>query len=373
MRILHVLPGMSPGGMEKMVIQLAADASARGDEVVVASAAGHWGARVTGSGAVHLALPVTARGAGSILAEGAATVTLAGCISRLRPDVIHAHNVRATAMARLAAAVALPQVMSVRSVRPVLVPTLHGLAPEDYALAGRIMNRAARRVITCAPSVARSLGMAGFAADRIDVIPNAAELRPAGPDRLASLRAALGLGTSPLVVGIGRLVEQKNWPVLIAAAASLHGPVVAVAGDGPLRQPLTDLASRSGGTVRFLGLVDDIAALIGLASCVVSTSSWEGLPLALLEALSLGAPVVAAAVDGIVDLVPADAALLVSPGDPAAITAGIGRVLADAGFAARLSANALAAARGWTTATMLDGYRHAYLAAVAKAPQWTTP
>ena len=65
-------------------------------------------------------------------------------------------------------------------------------------------------------------------------------------------------------------------------------------------------------------MVDDIPALVGIASCVVSTSTWEGLPLALLEALSLGAPVVATAVDGITDLVPLGAALsLVPPGDPA--------------------------------------------------------
>jgi glycosyltransferase involved in cell wall biosynthesis len=359
--------------MENMVIQLAADASARGDDVVVASAPGPWVGRVEAAGALHFPLPATTRGARAALSAGAATAALAGCIGRLRPQVIHSHNVRATAMARLAAATALAQVGPARSVRPVLVPTLHGLAPEDYALASLILQRTAQRVITCAPSVARSLRLAGFAAERIDVIPNGAQLSPAGPERLATLHAALGLGSSPLVVGIGRLVEQKNWPVLIAAAARLRGPVVAVAGDGPLRQPLTRLAARSGGTVLFPGVVDDVAALVGLARCVVSTSRWEGIPLAVLEALSLGAPVVATAVDGIADLVPADAALLVPQNDPAAIAAAIGRVLADGDFAAQLSASALAAAPRWSIAAMLARYRRAYLAAVARAPQWAEP
>ena len=106
-------------------------------------------------------------------------------------------------------------------------------------------------------------------------------------------------------MGIGRLAEQKNWPVFIEAAGRLNGPCFAIAGEGPLRQQLVGLASRRGSPVRFLGVVDDIPALVGIASCVVSTSTWEGLPLALLEALSLGAPVVATAVDGITDLVPA--------------------------------------------------------------------
>jgi glycosyltransferase involved in cell wall biosynthesis len=357
-----VLPGMSPGGMESIVIQLAADATRHRDAVIVASAPGPWVGRVTESGTTHLALPVTGRGAGAVLAAGEAIAVLMTCISKFRPHVIHSHNVRATAMARIAA--------TCSPAWPVLLPTLHGLAPADYPAASRVLRRTTRRVIACGPSVAGSLRTAGFPGDRIDVIRNGARLAPAGPERLARLRAALQLGSAPLVVGIGRLVEQKGWPVLITAAAGLHGPVFAVAGDGPLRQSLTDLAGRSGARVRFLGPVDDVAALVGLASCVVCTSSWEGLPLALLEALSLGAPVVATAVDGIADLVPPGAAVLVPPGDPAAVAAAIERVLADQNLAACLRANALAAAACWTPEAMLDSYRTAYLAALAGEPRW---
>ena len=184
------------------------------------------------------------------------------------------------------------------------MPTLHGLAPGDYGAASRVLRLIGGRVIACAPSVARSLQEAGFPGDRIDVITNGAALQPAGPQRQAELRVALGLGPGPVVVGIGRLVTQKNWPAFIEAAGHLPGPSYVVAGEGPLRQELVDLATASGGRVRFVGLVDDVAALVGLASCVVSTSSWEGLPLTLLEALSLGAPVVATAVDGVTDVVP---------------------------------------------------------------------
>ena len=131
-----------------------------------------------------------------------------------------------------------------------------------------------------------------------------------------------------------------------------------------------DLARRSGNRVRFLGMVDDIAALMGLASCVVSTSTWEGLPLALLEALSLGAPVVATAVDGVTDLVPPAAAVLVAPGDPAAVSEAISRVLADDDLATDLRRNALSAAPSWGPEAMLDRYRKAYRAAWAGKPRW---
>jgi glycosyltransferase involved in cell wall biosynthesis len=368
MRILHVLPSLAPGGMEQLVIQLAADATEHGDTVVVASGPGGWVDRVEAAGARYVALPATSRGASISAAAAAAAATatavarLARCVRQARPHVLHAHNVRATAMARLALA-------SARH-RAVLVPTLHGIAPSDYGAASLILRRTARRVIVCAPSVARSLQAAGFPAGRIDVITNGAALRPAGPRRQADLRALLGLGREPLVVGIGRLVEQKNWPVFIAAAGRLAGPSFAVAGDGPLRHELADLARRSGSRVRFLGLVDDISALIGLADCVVSTSTWEGLPLALLEALSLGAPVVAPAIDGVTDVVPPEAALLVAPGDPVAVSEAVSRVLADRGVAADLRRSALAAAPGWGPERMLAQYRNAYRAAVAGEPHW---
>jgi glycosyltransferase involved in cell wall biosynthesis len=347
--------------MERLVIQLAADATAHGDSVAVAAGPGAWAGEVARVGAVHVELPATARGTALSMKTATAAACLARCIRRTRPHLVHAHNVRATALARLA-------LVGMHHDRSVLVTTLHGVAPGDYGAASHVLRRVADRVIACAPSVARSLEAGGFPGGRIDVITNGAALRPAGPERQADLRVSLQLGPPPLVVGIGRLVEQKNWPVFIQAADSLAGPSFAVAGDGPLRAELTALARRSGNRVRFLGVVDDIAALVGLASCVVSTSAWEGLPLTLLEALSLGAPVVATAVDGVTDLVPASAALLVAPGDPAAVTEAISRVLADDDLAADLRRNALAAAPRWGPEGMLDNYRRAYLAALAGKP-----
>jgi glycosyltransferase involved in cell wall biosynthesis len=316
--------------------------------------------KVTAAGAEYVALPATLRGTAFGMAT--ATVRLARCIRRLRPHVVHSHNVRATALARMALLAAHRQAA--------LMPTLHGVDPSEYGLASRVLSRTARRVITCAPCVARSLQDAGFPGDRIDVITNGAALRPAGPEREATLRQSLALGQAPLVVGIGRLVKQKNWPVFIEAASRLPGPFFAVAGEGPLKQQLLELTARHGSPVQFLGVVDDISALVGVASCVVSTSTWEGLSLALLEALSLGTPVVTTAVDGISDVVPPGVAVLVPPGDPAAISAAVSRILSDSDFAATLRLAALAAAPAWAPERMLGQYRSAYRAAAAKKPRW---
>jgi glycosyltransferase involved in cell wall biosynthesis len=350
-----VLPRLAPGGMERLVIQLAGDASDHGDAVAVASGPGAWVSKIAQAGAEHVALPTTSRR--SVHGLATATVRLARCIEHRRPDVVHAHNVRATSLAWLALAAARHPA--------VLLTTLHGVSPGDYRRASRILRRIAPRVITCTPSVSRSLEAAGFPGARIEVITNGAAMQPAGPQRQEELRQRLRLDPGPLVVGIGRLEKQKNWPAFIAAARLVSGPQFAVAGEGPLDQELKDLARRSGNRVRILGPVDDIAALVGLADCVVSTSSWEGLPLSLLEALSVGAAVVTTAVDGISDVVPPDAALFVAPEDPAAVSAAISRILTDTELAGDLRRQALAAAANFRPELMLRRYRSAYQAACA--------
>lgn len=358
MRILHVLPGLAPGGMEQLVIALSADASGRGDEVVVASGPGAWVGRLSMTGAAHYALPATART--STAGAAAAVARLASCLRRFQPQVVHTHNVRAMVTARLAMAASLHHAA--------LISTLHGMAPGDYPAASRILRAGAPRVIACAPAVARSLRAAGFPAARIDLIVNGAALLPAGPERQDCMRRKLRAGAEPLVAGIGRLAEQKNWPVLIAAARHVPSARFVVAGDGPLRDDLRRRASRVGGRVTFAGHVDDVAALVGIASCVVSVSNWEGLPLAVLEALSLGAPVVATAVDGVADLVPPAAAVLVPADDPVAVGAAISRILGDGEWSQTLRRNALAASRAWQPDQMLRGYRQAYQQAVSYRP-----
>jgi glycosyltransferase involved in cell wall biosynthesis len=81
---------------------------------------------------------------------------------------------------------------------------------------------------------------------------------------------------------------------------------------------------------------------------VVVTSDWEARALLVQEALTAGRPLVATAVGGLPELV-GDAALLVPPGDPAALAAAVGRVLADPAFAAELGRRGRERAAGWPT------------------------
>ncbi|HEV8650813.1 MAG TPA: glycosyltransferase family 4 protein [Actinomycetes bacterium] len=353
MRLLLVVAAMRPGGAERIVVQLAADAVRRGDAVTVASASGPWVEQVRAAGAQHELVPLDQRSAPATLR---AAGRLAAVLRRFRPEVVHAQNVRAT----LAAALALAR----PGRRAALLTTLHGLAPADYPAAARLLRLAGGTVIACAPAVGRSLLAAGFPAGRLEVITNGAAVEWPSEPELAAVRQRFAVGSRPLVVGIGRLVAQKAWPTLVEAARHIRDADVLVAGDGPLRAELEATAAAAGDRVRFVGAVERPAALVGLARCVVSTSAWEGLPLALLEALTLGAPVVATAVDGVADVVPPDAALLVPPGDPAAVAAAVNRVLTEPGLAERLSRAARGASGAWALDTMLARYRERYAACV---------
>lgn len=357
MRLLLVVAAMRHGGAERIVVQLAADAARRGDAVTVASAGGPWVEQIRAAEVGHELVSLDRRSApATLMAAG----RLAAVVRRFRPEVVHAQNVRAT----MAAAVALAR----PGRRPALVTTLHGLAPADYPAAARLLRLAGGEVIACAPAVGRSLLAAGFPAGRLEVITNGVAVGPASEAELAAARRRFAVGSRPLVVGIGRLVAQKAWPTLIEAARELHDVDVLVAGDGPLRAELEAAAVSSGNRVRFVGPVERPAALVGLARCVVSTAVWEGLPLALLEALTLGAPVVATAVDGVADVVPPHAALLVPPGDPAAVATAVNRVVAEPGLAERLSRAARGASGAWALDTMLTRYRARYAACVTAPP-----
>jgi glycosyltransferase involved in cell wall biosynthesis len=355
MRLLLVVPAMRHGGAERIVIQLAADTVRRGDAVTVASAGGAWVEQVLAAGADHVLVPLDRR---TVPATLGAAVRLAAVVRRFRPELVHAQNVRATVAAALALA------LTRRGRRPALLTTVHGLAPQDFPPAARLLRLVGSDVIACAPTVGRALLAAGFPPRRLEVITNGVAVQPPSEADLAAARRRFAVGGRPLVVGMGRLVPQKAWPTLIEAAWQFQDVDVLVAGDGPLRSELEAAAAAAGNRVRFVGPVDRPAALVALASCVVSTAAWEGLPLALLEALTLGAPVVATAVDGVVDVVPGDAAVLVPPGDPTVVAAAVNRVLADPALAARLSRAARDASGAWALDTMLARYRARYAACI---------
>jgi glycosyltransferase involved in cell wall biosynthesis len=151
------------------------------------------------------------------------------------------------------------------------------------------------------------------------------------------VRAELGLdGGSRLIAMVGTLKEVKGHRYMIDAMAALvpcHPDLhLLLAGDGELRESLEAQVADAGlqAHVHFLGSRDDVVELLVASDLLVLPSLWEGLSMALLEAMAAGLPIVASEVSGTVQaIVPGEHGLLIPPGDVQAIVDGVSRVLSD--------------------------------------------
>jgi len=160
------------------------------------------------------------------------------------------------------------------------------------------------------------------------------------------VRRELGIDPSAFVVGTAvRLAEQKGLRYLIEAAVTVvkAEPNIqfVVAGDGPLRQELTEQAARTdlGNRFRFLGYRADVPELVASFDVYALPSNWEGLPLSLLEALAAGKSIVTTTVGGNPEVVEDGVnGFLVPPRDPAALSAAILRAYRDQTFRAKVAA-----------------------------------
>jgi len=167
-----------------------------------------------------------------------------------------------------------------------------------------------------------------IAPDRFDRPPNPA------------LRTALTDGTErPIILTVARLEVQKGLAYLLEAATLVPEAVVALVGDGSDRTNLETQARALGiaGRVRFLGYRADVPDLLASCNVFVLPSLYEGLPLAVLEAMAACKPVIATAIGGTDEAVRhGETGLLVPPADPTALAAAIRTVLADPELARRL-------------------------------------
>jgi glycosyltransferase involved in cell wall biosynthesis len=178
----------------------------------------------------------------------------------------------------------------------------------------------------------------------IDIVPNGVRLDGAWPRGAA--RAELGLAHASFTVGIvGRLRPEKAHEVLLQAVATLacdqgRDIRLCVVGDGPRSAELQLLAGKLGiaGRVTWAGERRDAATLARAFDAGVVCSHWEGLPLAALESMAAGVPLVASAVGGLPTLLEGGAGVLIPAADPAALARELGTLMDDDARRARIGA-----------------------------------
>lgn len=238
---------------------------------------------------------------------------------------------------------------------PVRLGTHHGHienAPGFLSrLHGWLTNSALCTRMICVSSQVRTLAMRdeGAHLDKLVVIDNGIhppQHAPVSAEERQALRAALGVEPHQLLfLTVGRLMLQKGHTYLLDAIQQLHNPdfIFVFVGQGPLRQELESKAQRLGISerVRFAGVRQDVAQLLEAADVFVQPSLWEGMSLALLEAMFAGLPIVATRIEAATDVLTHEqSALLVEPRDPADLAQALTRIASDSSLRQRVGAAA---------------------------------
>jgi glycosyltransferase involved in cell wall biosynthesis len=267
-------------------------------------------------------------------------------------DLVHTHSAKAGALGRLAA-----HRIGVAGV----VHTLHGFPFHEfqspvrrraYVETERRLGRITDQFLAVGSAVAAEAVRLRIAApEQIRTIASAIDpvgLGPASQETRKAARQLIGLPADAKVVGtVGRLDYQKAPKDMVAAARALDRPDVRFVwvGGGPLEQSVRRLVERSGLGSRFLllGERSDVKQLLPAFDVFAMASRYEGLPCAIVEAISAGIPVVATAVNAVPEVViPGRTGLLVPPGAPELLSRALAYLLDHREEAVRMAVAARA-------------------------------
>jgi L-malate glycosyltransferase len=238
-----------------------------------------------------------------------------------RFDVIHAHlpyaNILGTLAARL---VGIPVIASIRNSKD-----------DDWGRFYFLRNRLETILLRYFANKVMAVGYSTAEAHqkrlgkkRIEAVPNALDIIPSLPDqeRNQTRIELVGNPGVPLIISVGRLVPQKGYEDLLLAFSNIiqryPEATLLIVGDGPLHDILLRRINELGlqNNVKLLGSRNDVPRLLAASDLFVSSSHWEGLSVAILEAMAAGLPVVATNVSDTPRIVIDGVGLVVPPQSP---------------------------------------------------------
>jgi glycosyltransferase involved in cell wall biosynthesis len=220
-------------------------------------------------------------------------------------DIVHAHSSKAGALVRLAAFWAKV---------PVIMYTPHcfyftafnGYKRYFYRLLERFLVRFTHKIVISGTEQ-KAIKECHIDKRNVSIIDNAIDVSEYEKEYSASeIRKQLNIPTDHIVViGVGRLVKQKNWDMFIKAAQIVLSKkkevTFIIAGDGPCKNHLNKQISQYGleSRIRLIGYMENVSMIYTVADIFVSTSKWEGLPYTYLEALYFKIPMIITNTEGI--------------------------------------------------------------------------
>ncbi len=327
MRIAYILNTLATGGAERQIAALAGCLTARGHEVEILVLREPAQNELLCAAAVHhLGLRRNPASLPGALARAA------GALRAFRPDLIHGNNFHGNILAR--------------SVR-LLLPGARVISTIHNVYEGGAMRRLALRLSD--PLSSHTAAVSRAAAEeairrrvvprsKCSVIANGIDCSEFAPqaERRMGERVQAGLATEFVWLAVGSLAPAKDYPNLLEAFAQVHAAApearLWIAGEGKSEysERLRELAAACGinACVRWLGLRRDISALLDLADAFVLSSAWEGMPLALGEAMAMEKPLVATEAGGVRELA-GECGGIVPVRDPGALAAAMLKLMRE--------------------------------------------
>jgi glycosyltransferase involved in cell wall biosynthesis len=339
MKVLHIISSGGMYGAEAVILNMSRILNENGDASVLGVFANSTNPnlqlheRAAKEGVESHLIPCT----GQI--DRAAIAAIRELALRTRADVVHAHGFKADIYVYLA----------LRRTRIPFVSTCHTWYDNDlmvtlYGKLDRLVLRRFARVVAVSDEVRQRLLKAGVRANKIRMVQNGIDLRPFD-GAVPTLREDASPHHALLVGLIGRLAWEKGVDIFLRAAAIVlvDSPETRfiVVGEGPdldkLDRLIDELNIRA--NVSMLGRRDDMPSVYASLDVMVSASRQEGLPMAILEGMASGVPLVATSV-GEVPAVVRDGrtGIVVKPEDVDALAAAIASLLPDPARRARLGA-----------------------------------
>lgn len=354
--IAHVLSSFELGGQERVAVDLAASQVKKGHRVhAISLAPKPDGVLARDFEARGVTIHTVPKGAG---VDPTLIVRLAALFRREHVEVVHTHNPQPLFYGATAG----------RICRCAVVHTKHGVNP---ARGRKLWLRRFGGHLAHA-YVAVSEATAAVARDnrecppgRLHTIANGIELDGFGVDARAPVREELGLPRDAFVFGtIGRMSPEKDHALLVRAALPLLGPSVrlVIVGDGSEMANVREAAAASP-FILLAGVRRDVARLLSAFDAFVLSSRSEGLPLALVEAMASGLPIVSTDVGGTKEVL-AGSGLIVPPRDEERLREAMRTLQTDREESADLGARARARSAHYDARRMGDEYLALYARAL---------
>lgn len=355
-KVLHLISSLASGGAERQLVNLVSSASKDNVEhvVCVIDEADFFGPAVSKSGCKLIELKISSKHP-----FFRAAMSFRRVIDHESPDILHSWLYDANISARLAT-------LPLRT-----LPIITSLQLPDYEPeAARISNwdprkvRALKAIDKFTASITRTHFVAcsefvrssyrqhyGIAADKIEVIYNSVDPHhlECADDDVEDLRRELGLPPDAFVyLNVGRLDPQKNHPLMLEAfSRALHevpNGYLLLVGAGPILDGLSALAQELeiSERVLFLGRRHDIGALLELSDVFVFPSAFEGLGVALVEAMFKSRPSIASRIDVLEEIIAdGENGLLIDQTSPGELANAMVKIYKEPALRQSLATNAL--------------------------------